>query len=116
MADFSVAGRQFRTQADYKAALRDQTQIDTIKTKVNMDQPGEVITLCADLKAGKYKFTTLVGSDFKEEIQELGKNTANRVIRKTVRSKMQSRKKMLQRKTVKTMEKIERAVSRMPSR
>lgn len=76
MADFSVAGRQFRTQADYKAALRDQAQIEAIKAKVNMDQPGEVITLSADLKAGKYKFTTLVGRDFKEEIQELaGKYT-----------------------------------------
>lgn len=71
MADFSVAGRQFRTQADYKAALRDQAQIEAIRAKVNMEQPGEVITLSADLKAGKYKFATLVGRDFKEEIQEL---------------------------------------------
>lgn len=71
MADLSVAGRQFRTQADYKAALRDQAQIEAIKAKVNMNQPGEVITLSTDLKAGKYKFTTLVGRDFKEEIQEL---------------------------------------------
>ncbi|MDE7018287.1 MAG: class B sortase [Lachnospiraceae bacterium] len=71
MADLSVAGRQFRTQADYNAALRDQKQIEAIKAKVNMEQPGEVISLYEDLKAGKYRLMTLVGRDFKEEIQEL---------------------------------------------
>lgn len=71
MAGFSVAGRQFRTQADYKAALKDQEQIEAIKAKVNMEQPGEVLTLWSDLSLGKYRFMTLVGSDFKEEISEL---------------------------------------------
>ena len=61
MADLSVAGRQFRTQADYNAALRDQKQIEAIKAKVNMEQPGEVISLYEDLKAGKYRLMTLVG-------------------------------------------------------
>lgn len=71
MADYTVAGRKFRTQSDYKAALRDQAQIDAIKGKINMEQPGEVIRLAADIKAGKYQLTTLVGRDFKDEIQEL---------------------------------------------
>lgn len=71
MADFKVAGRQFRTKADYDAALRDQAQINAIKAKVNMQQPGEVISLWVELSAGKYRFTTLVGEDFEEEIEEL---------------------------------------------
>ncbi|MCH5256425.1 MAG: class B sortase [Lachnospiraceae bacterium] len=71
MADLSVAGRQFRTQADYRAALKDQEQIDAIKSKVNMEQPGEVLTLWGELSSGKYHFKTLVGKDFKEEISEL---------------------------------------------
>ncbi len=71
MADFNVAGRQFRTQSDYNAALRDQKQIEAIKAKINMEQPGEVISLAEELKAGKYRLTTIVGTDFKEEIQEL---------------------------------------------
>ena len=70
MADFNVAGRQFRTQSDYNAALRDQKQIEAIKAKINMEQPGEVISLAEELKAGKYRLTTIVGTDFKEEIQE----------------------------------------------
>ena len=71
MADFNVAGRQFRTQSDYNAALRDQKQIEAIKAKINMEQPGEVISLAEELKAGKYRLMTIVGTDFKEEIQEL---------------------------------------------
>lgn len=71
MADFNVAGRQFRTQSDYNAALRDQKQIEAIKAKINMEQPGEVISLAEELKAGKIRLTTIVGTDFKEEIQEL---------------------------------------------
>lgn len=71
MADFRVAGRQFRTQADYNAALRDQAQIEAIKAKVNMQQPGEVIALSEQLSSGKFRLTTMVGRDFKEEIQEL---------------------------------------------
>lgn len=71
MADLIVAGRQFRTKADYDAALRDQAKIDAIKAKVNMQQPGEVISLWTELSAGAYHFTTLVGEDFEEEIEEL---------------------------------------------
>ncbi|MBD5445225.1 MAG: class B sortase [Lachnospiraceae bacterium] len=71
MADFSVAGRKFRTQADYRAALKDQEQIEAIKKQVDMEQPGEVLKLWVDISSGKYIFKTLVGSDFKEEISEL---------------------------------------------
>ncbi len=71
MAGFEVAGRRFRTEADYKAALRDQTRIEKIRAQVNMEQPGEVITLYADMQAGKHRFETAVGNDFDDEIYEL---------------------------------------------
>lgn len=71
MADYSVAGRQFRTKADYHAALQDQEKIHAIREKVNMEQPGDIIRLSEELAAGKYRFTTLVGRDFREEVQEL---------------------------------------------
>ena len=71
MAGFEVAGRRFRTEADYKAALRDQAKIDKIKSQINMEQPGEVITLYTDMQAGAYRFETAVGNDFDDEIYEL---------------------------------------------
>ena len=74
MAGFEVSGRRFRTEADYKAALRDQAKIDKIKTQVNMDQPGEVITLYDEIGAGTYRFETVIGNDFDDEIYELAQN------------------------------------------
>lgn len=71
MAGFEVSGRRFRTEADYQAALRDQAKIEKIKAKVNMEQPGEVITLYAAIGAGEYRFETVLGNDFDDEIYEL---------------------------------------------
>lgn len=95
MADFIVAGRQFRTQSDYKAALRDQAQIEAIKSKINMEQPGEVIRLSADLKAGKYQLTTLVGRDFKDEIQELAEKYKKQGYTKDSKVKLSKQKKKM---------------------
>ena len=74
MAGFSVAGRQFRTEADYNAALRDQSIIERIKAEVNMDQPGEVIALSFELRKETYMFHTMVGRDFCDEIHELAQD------------------------------------------
>ena len=71
MAGFEVSGRRFRTESDYRAALRDQTKIEKIRAQVNMEQPGEVITLYGDMQSGKYRFETVVGNDFDDEIYEL---------------------------------------------
>ncbi|MDE7020118.1 MAG: class B sortase [Lachnospiraceae bacterium] len=95
MADYTVAGRTFRTQSDYKAALRDQAQIDAIKGKINMEQPGEVIRLAADLKAGKYQLTTLVGRDFKDEIQELAEKYGKQGYTKDSKVKLSKQQKKL---------------------
>lgn len=74
MAGLEVAGRRFRTDADYRAALRDQAKIEQIRAQVHMEQPGEVITLYEDMQAGKYRFETAVGNDFDDEIYELAQN------------------------------------------
>lgn len=71
MAGFEVAGRKFRTEADYKAALRDKAKIDEIKKQVNMEQPGEVIALYTKMQTGSFRFETAVGNDFDDEIFEL---------------------------------------------
>lgn len=71
MAGLEVSGRRFRTEADCQAALRDQAKIEKIKAQVNMEQPGEVITLYAAIEAGEYRFETVLGNDFDDEIYEL---------------------------------------------
>ncbi len=85
MAGFEVAGRRLRTEADYKAALRDQELIQKIRSQVDMEQPGEVITLYADMQAGKYRFETVVGNDFDDEIYELAESYKKQGYRKDSR-------------------------------
>ncbi len=71
MAGLEVAGRRFRTEEDFKAALRDQAKIEKIRAQIDMEQPGEVIRLYIDMQSGRYRFETAVGNDFDDEIYEL---------------------------------------------
>ncbi len=91
MAGFEVAGRRLRTEADYKAALRDQELINKIRSQVDMEQPGAVITLYSDMQAGKYRFETVVGNDFDDEIYELAEKYKSQGYHKD--SRISSRKK-----------------------
>ena len=77
MEGFEVAGRKFRTVADYNAALRDQKKIQQIKKQIHLEQPGEVITLYQEMQSGKYRFETMVGNDFDDEIYELATKYKN---------------------------------------
>ncbi len=105
MAGFEVAGRRLRTEADYKAALRDQKLIQQIRSQVDMEQPGAVITLYSDMQAGKYRFETVVGNDFDDEIYELAKKYEsqgyNKDSRVSARKKREKKPKQKKQKDVK---------------
>lgn len=66
-----VAGRQFRTKTDYEAALRDKKKIDKICSEYDLKNPKAVLELYGKLKAGDYRFETMVGNDFDDKIYEL---------------------------------------------
>lgn len=71
MSGYEAAGRRFRTESEYKAAKRDLKLIEEIKSNVHMEQPGEVISLCDALAEGKYRFESVIGSEFDDKIYEL---------------------------------------------
>lgn len=98
MAGFEVAGRKFRTEADYKAALRDQAKIEEIKAKVDMEQPGQVIALYADMQTGQYRFETTVGNDFDDEIYELAQQYKSQGYNKDSKISSPKKKKTLDKK------------------
>ncbi len=68
--ELTVAGRRFRTRADYEAALRDQKKIERIKAETDLDNPKQIYELLKDLQSGSYRFETIVGRDFDDEIYE----------------------------------------------
>lgn len=68
--DYTVEGRQFRTGTDYARALRDKRTIDELRSKTNMGNRAALEKLKNELDEGKYSFYTLLGDDFKEEVEE----------------------------------------------
>ena len=66
----TVAGRRFRTRADYEAALRDLKKIEQIKKKLDQENPKQVYELYAELQSGSFRLETVVGTDFDDEIYE----------------------------------------------
>lgn len=106
-----VEGRQFRTKADYEAALRDKGKIDAIKNEYDLNSPTDVLKLYAQMKEGKYRFESMVGTDFDDQIYEMaekykrqgsegkGKDRKNK-------AKKQSNKKVENRKALKSGQKI----------
>lgn len=67
---FVVEGRQFRTQGDYARAVHDKEIIDKLRKETDLQDRTQLERLKADLKNGKYKFMTLLGQDFRDEVEE----------------------------------------------
>lgn len=68
--DYNVEGRTFRTESDYKRALRDKETIDKLRAE-SAGYTGEKLTqLREDVRSGKYRFFTLLGQDFEDELTE----------------------------------------------
>lgn len=69
--NWTVEGRTFRTQRDYTAAYRDKKKIDQIRKKINFKDSQTVLKLQKELRKGSFRFETIVGQDFIEEVNEL---------------------------------------------
>ena len=67
---YEAAGRQFRTEADYKLALHDKAEIEKIKKQGNTDTPEQIDALLADIAQGKIRLYTILKEDFTEELQD----------------------------------------------
>ena len=67
---YEVAGRQFRTEADYKLALHDKAEMEKIKKQRDLDTPEQIDALLADIAQGKIRLYTILKEDFSEELQD----------------------------------------------
>ena len=82
--DYTVDGRQFRTPGDYARALQDKKIIDGLRSRTDMSDRGALEKLQNELAAGKYRFHTMLGQDFREEVDE--------AIRQSVHTAVKGRK------------------------
>ena len=68
---YIVEGRQFRTEADYRRAVRDRETIQKLRSRAQGGGLDGLKQLKSELNSGKYQFYTLLEQDFKDEIDEL---------------------------------------------
>ncbi len=74
---FVVEGRQFRTESDYACARRDKEIIDKLRAETDFDDRAALQKLAGELRGGRYKFMTLLGQDFRDEVEALLKKTGS---------------------------------------
>lgn len=67
---YIVEGRQFRTEADYRRALRDKQVIDQLRQKVDFHNRSQLSQLVKTLQQNRVPFLTILGQDFTEEAEE----------------------------------------------
>ncbi len=68
---YIVEGRQFRTEADYRRAVHDRELIERLRAEAAGYDKKKLEQLYSDVKNGRYKFFTLLGQDFADEVEEL---------------------------------------------
>jgi len=73
---YIVEGRQFRTQTDYNLALKDKQTIDALRKKYSLQNPVQLQQLNKKIQNRDFHFYTLLGTDFKEEVEEALKKTS----------------------------------------
>ena len=93
--DFEVNGRHFESRAEYTRALRDKASIDKIKQTTNMQNKAALERLNRDLQNGKYHFYTLLGKDFREEVEELLKKSRMETYVREELKKQEKRRKLV---------------------
>lgn len=69
--DYSVEGRQFFSERDYARAKRDKELIDELRQETDFKDRRELEQLRKGLREGKYRFLTILGRDFLEEVEEI---------------------------------------------
>lgn len=93
---YTVEGRRFRTQSDYARALRDKKTIDALRSGIASGDRAAIEKLCGELKSGKYHFYTMLGEDFREEMEaalkEAGK-TRSREMENYVKEELRRRER-----------------------
>ncbi len=75
---FEVEGRVFYNKIEYEAALRDYEKIKDIKKEYSLDNPEDIRQVYALLAGGSYRFESVIGDDFDDEIYKLYSEIKNK--------------------------------------
>ena len=68
---FELEGHVFFNKKDYDAALRDKDKIEQIKATYDLDDAEDIRQVYALLAGGSYRFESVIGDDFDDEVFKL---------------------------------------------
>ena len=68
--DFIVEGRTFTSETDRKKAIHDQEIIKDLRKRIKGADLKELREIRSELEAGEYRFYTILGDDFCDELDE----------------------------------------------
>lgn len=68
---WTIDGRRFRSREEYESALRDKQLVDKIIGSLSLDNPEHIEKIYHELRVGKYRFESIVGRQFDDNIYEL---------------------------------------------
>lgn len=71
MPDLIVNGRTFRDIDGYNAAKRDYANIERMRERIDLTNVDEVVRLRDNIEEGRYRFETVIGEDFLDELNDL---------------------------------------------
>ena len=80
---YRIGDRSFRTKADYALALADQKKIETLRKTRKLDEIKEIDRLLLEMRGGRVLFRSILGEDFREELEERKKELAENAQAKT---------------------------------
>lgn len=69
--DFCIDGRHFRTKDEYEVALKEKKRIEELREKLSDGDVKKAKLILEYIRSGKLKFTTILGRDFVEELEDL---------------------------------------------
>ena len=83
MSNLELNGRTFRDLDSYNAAKRDFANIERLKKSIDMTSVNDVRKLRDTLYEGSFRFETILGDDFIDELDELEKKLESNTLNKT---------------------------------
>lgn len=90
---YIVEGRQFRTEADYQNALKDQQVIENLRMQTKKMNLSDQKKLLEVIRSGKCRFHSILGQDYMEELSEEIKRQEAPKTSKTTHEKKETFKK-----------------------
>lgn len=107
MANLEINGRTFRDIDGYNAAKRDIANIERMKDRIDMTNIDDVRRMRDNIESGRYRFETIIGDDFLDELDELVKELSKQPVDNTKQKKAKNTGKAVKKQTIKPKQDIE---------